>query len=64
MTDTIAPARFVTPQKFEAATGITVKAVERKIERGVWAEGKHFVLRDGRRLIDMQAFYKWAEKGV
>lgn len=60
----IQPARFVTPSTFERITGITVKAVERKIERGVWAEGKHFVKRDGRRLIDMQAYERWALKGV
>ena len=42
-------------------TGYSPKAVARKIECGVWVEGREYVRApDGRRLIDMEGFNKWA----
>ena len=42
-------------------TGYSPKAVARKIEDGVWVEGREYVRApDGRRLIDMEGFNKWA----
>jgi hypothetical protein len=43
-------------------TGYTVKAMERKIERGDWIEGKVWLRApDGRILIDMLGFQRWVE---
>ena len=34
--------RYIRIPKFEQLTGYTVKAVERKIETGVWTEGREY----------------------
>ena len=42
-------------------SGYSEKAVARKIEDGVWVEGSEYVRApDGRLLIDMDGFEKWA----
>ena len=42
-------------------TGYSEKAVARKIEDGVWVEGREYVRApDGRLLIDTEGFNKWA----
>ena len=51
------PARYVLLQLATALTGYTVKAMQRKIERGDWAEGR--VWRhapDGRIVIDLVGY--------
>ena len=40
---------------------MTQKAIRRKIERNVWAEGIHFRRRDGGIFIDLPAVEKWVE---
>jgi hypothetical protein len=58
----VAPARYVLLCLAERITGYTVKAMERKIERGDWVEGKVWVRApDGRVLIDMVGYHKWVE---
>jgi hypothetical protein len=48
---------------FAAMTGYTDKAVRRKIEDGVWTEGKHYRRApDGRITMNMQEYYKWVEQ--
>lgn len=43
---------------FCALTGYTEKAVRRKIEDGVWLQGRHFrKAPDGRINVDLQAYY-------
>jgi len=43
-------------------TGYTVKAMERKIERGDWVENKVWRRApDGRILIDLVGYQKWVE---
>lgn len=55
--------RYVTIQAF-SASGYTVKAVEEKIHKGVWTEGREYRRGpDGRILIDIVGFEKWVEKG-
>jgi hypothetical protein len=45
-----------------AITGYTVKAMERKIERGDWVEGKVWRRApDGRVLIDILGYQRWVE---
>ena len=59
----VAPARFVTIGMAESVTGMTQKAIRRKIERNVWAEGIHFRRRDGGIFIDLLAVTKWVDVG-
>lgn len=58
----VAPARYVLLSLANLITGYTVKAMQGKIHRGDWAEGK--VWRhapDGRILIDLQGYQRWVE---
>ena len=61
-TPVIVPARYVLLPLANAVTGYTVKAMERKIERGDWVEGKVWRRApDGRILIDIQGYQRWVE---
>ena len=56
------PARYVRVHLFEALTGYSAKAVERKIASGVWMEGREFKKApDGHVLIDMKGYERWVE---
>lgn len=58
----VAPARYVLLPVANAITGYSVKAMERKIERGDWPEGKLWRRApDGHILIDMMGFQRWVE---
>lgn len=58
----LAPARYVRPKVFEVITGYTEEAVQTKIKRGVWLEGKEYIRApDGNILINVEGFYRWAE---
>ena len=58
----VAPARHVLLPVANAITGYSVKAMERKIERGDWPEGKLWKRApDGHILIDMMGFQRWVE---
>lgn len=58
----LATARYVLLPLANLITGYTVKAMERKIERGDWQEGKVWKRApDGRILIDMVGYQKWVE---
>ena len=58
----IAPARYVRLPLAAALTGYTVKAMQRKIERGDWVEGKVWKRApDGRIVIDLTGYYQWVE---
>lgn len=53
-------ARFLRIPKFCEETGYTKRAVETKIHRHVWAEGKEYRRApDGCIFIDMEGFEKW-----
>jgi len=55
-------ARYVQIAKFCEETGYTARAVETKIHRGVWVEGRQYRRApDGRILIDMEGYEKWVE---
>lgn len=57
----VAPAHYVKPELAAALTGYTVKAMQRKIERGDWIEGAEWVKApDGLRLISIPGFNRWA----
>ena len=59
-------ARLATPHprivKFCELTGWTDKAVRRKMEEGVWLEGKEYHRGpDGTITIDIEGYNRWAE---
>lgn len=56
----IVSARFVTIDLAAAMTGFTPGAIRTKIARSVWIEGRQWVKRDGRVLIDMRGYEAWA----
>lgn len=58
----VTPARYVTIPLAATLTGYTVDAIETKIARGVWVEGREWKRApDGRVLVDMRGFERWAE---
>jgi hypothetical protein len=58
----LTPSRYVLLPLANVLTGYTVKAMERKIERGDWQEGRVWRRApDGRILIDMVGYQKWVE---
>ena len=59
----ITPARYVTIDLAARLIGLTGKAIRRKIEDGVWAEGKQYRRRDGRVFIDLKGYETWVEHG-
>lgn len=58
----VSPARYVLLPLANAITGYSVKAMERKIERGDWLED-HVWRRapDGRILLDVLGYQRWVE---
>ena len=56
----IVAARFVTIDLAAAMTGFTPGAIRTKIAKSVWLEGRQWVKRDGRVLIDMKGYEAWA----
>jgi hypothetical protein len=48
---------------FAQMTGYSDKAIRRKIEEGVWIEGKQYKKApDGRITMNLQEYYKWVEQ--
>lgn len=55
-------ARFVRISKFVEETGYTKRAVESKIYRGDWLEGRHYRRApDGNIMMDMEGYERWVE---
>jgi hypothetical protein len=60
----VSPAPYVTIPLAAQVTGFTEKAIRRKIEEGVWLEGREFVKApDGHILISIKGYSQWVEKG-
>jgi hypothetical protein len=58
----VSTSRYVLLPLANAITGYTVKAMQRKIERGEWVEGKVWVRApDGHILISISGFEMWVE---
>jgi hypothetical protein len=55
----IASARYVTVELSSKVTGLSTKSIRNRIDRNLWAEGVHYIRRDGRIFIDMKGFEKW-----
>jgi len=59
----VTPSRYVTIDLFSAVTGLTPAAVRKRIERGVYLEGKQFRRApDGRIRMDLQRHERWVER--
>ncbi len=60
----ITPVRYVLPPVASFMTGYSVKAIEHKMRRGEWEEGKVWRRApDGRVVIDLDGYEKWVESG-
>lgn len=60
--ETMQSSRYVRLPLFERMTGYTQKAVRRKIEEGVWVEGRQYKRApDGHILVDMEGYARWVE---
>ena len=58
----VAAARYVTIPLAAVLHGYTVDAIETKIARGVWTEGREYRRApDGRILVDMRGVERWVE---
>jgi len=56
---------YVTIKKFCAETGYTHDAVNSKIKRGDWTVGEVYTKApDGRILINIDGYHKWAETNI
>jgi len=60
----LVPARCVTVELASLLTGYTEGAIRHKIERGIWLEGRQWVKRDGRVLIDLTGVERWHLTGT
>jgi hypothetical protein len=60
--ETVTPSRYVRLPLFERMTGYTQKAVRRKIEGGIWVEGRQYRRApDGCILMDVEGYERWVE---
>jgi len=59
----VVPVRFVTIEVAEVLTGYTQAAIRTMIGKGIWVEGRQYRRRQGRVLIDLEGYNKWAETG-
>lgn len=63
-TSTVKPAPYVTVDLAASLTGYTEKAIRRKIQDGIWLEGREYRKSpDGRILISMAGYQSWVERG-
>jgi len=62
---TIAPAPYVTIGLAAIITGLTEKAIRRKIEEGKWVEGREYRRSpDGGIFVSIEGYSKWVEKAA
>ena len=60
----VSPADYVTIPLAAAITGLSDKAIRRKIEDGKWVEGREFRRApDGHIFVSMPGYRRWVEKG-
>lgn len=58
------PAPYVTITVASSITGYSAKAIRRKIENGIWLEGREFRRApDGHVLISLKGYQQWVEQG-
>lgn len=58
-------SRYVTIGKFSEISGYSKRAIESKINKGIWADGIHYLRApDNRILVDIESFEKWVESSL
>lgn len=60
----VTPTRYVTIKLAAQLTGLTVRAIESKIARGSWIEGRQFRRQDGNIYVDLRGVEQWVERGT
>lgn len=61
----VAPAPYVTIKMFAMISGLTEKAIRRKIEDGKWLEGREYRRTpDGAIMISIRGYQLWVEQGA
>jgi hypothetical protein len=61
----IAPAPYVTVALAAIITGLTAKAIRRKIEEGKWIEGREYRRSpDGGIFISLKGYQQWVERAA
>lgn len=61
----VAPAPYVTVKLAAQITGMSEKAIRRKIESGKWLEGKEYRRTpDGCVMVSIEGYRKWVEQEV
>ena len=64
-TERVVPAHYVTVSLAAAITGLSEKAIRRKVEDGKWVEGREYRRApDSGIFIDLRAYEKWVEQQV
>jgi hypothetical protein len=59
----VQPDRYVTIALAATLTGLSVRAIERKIASGTWAEGMEYRrCPDGTLRVDMEGYRRWVER--
>ena len=59
------PANYVTIKLFVTISGLTEKAIRRKIEDGKWVEGREYRRSpDGGIFISIKGYERWVEKAA
>ena len=60
----VSPAPYVTIPLAAAQTGLSEKAIYRKIQEGVWLEGREWRRApDGRVYVSLKGYQAWVERG-
>jgi hypothetical protein len=60
----LTPPRFVQAWVAALLTGYTEKAINAKMDEGVWVENREWMKApDGRRLVDLQGYERWVMRG-
>nr|WP_295379691.1 excisionase [uncultured Pseudacidovorax sp.] len=61
----VQPDRYVLIRLYAAVSGFTPKAIRRKIESGVWIEGREWIRApDGHIFIDREGVKRWLLQGA
>lgn len=61
----VAPAPYVTVPLAAAITGLSEKAIRRKIEDGKWVEGREYRRApDGGVFISIKGYQQWVERAL
>lgn len=61
----VQPADYVTIPLAATITGLSAKAIENKIDEGVWLEGREWKRgEDGRRYVNVSGYVAWVRGGT